>query len=78
MRAATKEIPARMAQREQRVAMASRGPKVSRDTPAIPAQRAPLDTAAQEALVPKVPKARKVPKAQKAPKGFKVALVKLE
>jgi hypothetical protein len=58
--------------------MASLAPKVSRDTPAIPAQRAPLDTAAQEALVPKVILVPKVPKAQKAPKGFKVALVKLE
>ena len=78
MRAATKAIRALTAQLDKPVEMASLDLKVSRDTPEIPAQRAPLDMAAQEALVPKVPKARKVPKAQKAPKGFKVALVKLE
>jgi hypothetical protein len=58
--------------------MASRAPKVSRETPEIPEQRAPLDTAAQEALVPKVILVPKVRKAQKDPKGFKAVLVKLE
>jgi hypothetical protein len=58
--------------------MASRAPKVSQATPEIQVQRAPLDTAAQEALVLKVILVPKVLKAQKVPKGFKVVPDKLE
>ena len=78
MRAATKVIWVLKAQREQRVVLASRAPKVSRETPELPEQRVPLDTVARAVQVPKVIPVPKVRKGQKAPKGFKAVPVKLE
>jgi hypothetical protein len=78
VRAATKVIWAIPAQRAPPVAMASLDLKVLPERPAMPVQRAPLDTARLVTLVCGATLVRRVLKAQKGFKDFKVGSDKPE